>query len=140
VKKLRFWLAMFLLVVSGVAGINNAMREFGEGATMLQRSVGYGVALYAVLGLIGAAGLRRRRPWVVTVAAAWGVTITYVASVASFAFHDPRFEQQGTLAGVLGSFIACSLMGWLVVSTAIRETHAPAQTPTRPVDGPYSSA
>lgn len=126
-KKLRFWLSMFLLVVTGVAGINSAIQEFGEGTTMLQRSVGYGVALYAVLGLVGAVGLWRRRPWAVSVAAAWGVTITYVASVASFAFHDPRFEQQGTLIGVLSSFLACSLMGWLVVSTASRETRPAEQ-------------
>lgn len=117
-RKAARWIAIVLLGLTGVLGLMNAATEVSDATTKLQSSVTFAVALYGVFGLLGAVGLIRRRPWSVTVAAAWTLAIMYAGSVASFAFHDPTFQQKGTLAGVLASGIFCALIGGFVIWAA----------------------
>ena len=124
-KKVARFLAIALLLGTGFLGISNGFGELGEGTTALQQSVTFAVLLYGVFGFLGAIGLIRRRPWSVTVAAAWAVAVAWAASIASFAFHDPTFSQQGTLAGVAGAFVSIALIGAFVVWTARSATRVP---------------
>lgn len=109
---------MALTGISGGQGLLNGPRDLGSATTGLQHSVAFGVTLYGVLGVLAVVGLWRRRPWSVTVTAAWAVVICYVATVASFAFSDPAFEREGTTAGVISACVSTLVIGALVVWTA----------------------
>lgn len=118
--------------LTGVLGLINAVNEFGDGETFLQRSVVYGTAVYAVLGVVGFVGVLRRRAWCVPVAVGWAIASCYTASVASFAFHDPTFSEDGTLFSVLGACVAMTVVGWIVVRGAqLWAQPAVASTPER---------
>ena len=123
------WVAVALLLATGVLGIKDGVSDWNNPVTALQRTVTLGVLVYGVLGIVGAIALIRQRRWSVAVSAVWGVVLTYVASVASFAFSDPSLSQQGTLGGVLGAFLATALIGALVVWIAHRSTRAAAASP-----------
>ena len=129
-KKVARFLAIALLLVTGYLGISEGFSQLGEGTTGLQQSVTFAVTLYGVLGFLGAIGFIRRRPWTVTVTAAWAVAVAWAASIASFAFHDPTFSKQGTLAGVAGAFISTALIGAFVIWTARSATRSGTATPT----------
>ena len=124
-KKVARFLAIALLLVTGYLGISEGFGQLGEGTTGLQHSVTFAVLLYGVFGFLGAIGLIRRRPWTVTVTAAWAVAVAWAASIASFAFHDPTFSEQGTLAGVAGAFISTALFGAFVIWAARSATRVP---------------
>lgn len=109
---------MVLTGITGCLGLLNGPRELGSATTALQQSVSVGVTLYGVLGVLAFIGLWRRRPWSVTVAAAWALAVCYVATVASFAFSDPAFEDEGTTAGVIGACVSTLMLGALVVWAA----------------------
>ena len=109
-----------------LGGLYNFTNEFGDQTSALQASVYWGQLLYGILGLLGAVGLARRRPWCVTVTAAWGVASAYVASVASFAFHDPAFIEEGTVAGVVGAGVSVLAVSALVVWAARVAVRAPS--------------
>lgn len=117
-RKFARFVALALLVVTAAAGLNEGLRDIGEGDTALQRTVPMGVLAYGVLGLVAAVGLARRRSWAVPCSFAWTLTVVYTASVASFAFHDPAFAQDGTIAGVVGAGVSTALMGAFVVWVA----------------------
>ena len=124
-KKLAFLLSVLLLLTTAFLGISNGIRERDDALSGLQQSVWFAVSLYGVLGLLGAVGLIRRRPWTVTVTTAWAIACTYAGTVASFAYSDPTFSQQGTLAGVIGAFVGGALIGAFVVWTARSATRVP---------------
>jgi hypothetical protein len=128
-RKASWILSSALLGITGAFGLMNGIDQLGDGGGALQRSVTFGVLLYGVLGLAGSVGLIRRRPWSVTLAAAWAATVTYVATVASFAFHDPRIEQQGTLSGVIGAFFGAALIGAFVIWSARAAARGPLAPP-----------
>ena len=111
-------LAIALLAITGVVGLFKGVGEMGSAQTRLQQSVQIGVLLYGILGSVGAVGLTRRKSWSVVISAAWALVVTYVASVASFAFSDPTFLKSETLAGVMASGIVTALIGALVVWVA----------------------
>ena len=123
-RKLARYLGIFLIGLTGVIGLVNTSRDFDGGLTGLQTSVAFGVALYGVLGVLGAIWMLRRRPWCVTVAVAFAITVTYVASVASFAYHDPTFHEGSTWIGVLSAGVVTALVGWLVVWAARESVRA----------------
>jgi predicted anti-sigma-YlaC factor YlaD len=56
----------------------------------------------------------------------------YTATVASFAFHDPTFSQQGTLIGSASTFVATGAIAALIVWAA-RVAMRPADAPKTPV-------
>ncbi|MEK7402072.1 MAG: hypothetical protein AABZ80_06870 [Gemmatimonadota bacterium] len=117
--------AIVFLALTSVAGISNAVNEFGEVDTALQMSVEVGDALWGIFGLLTAIGMWRRRPWAVTTSVAWAIAVTYTATVASFAFHDPTFSEQGTQAGAIATFAATSAIAGLIV-WAVRVASRPA--------------
>ena len=83
-----------------------------------------GVLLYGGLGVIAAVGLFRRNQWSVMVSALWALIVTYVATVASFAYSDPTFSRRETLAGVASACIVTALIGAFVVWAARSATRA----------------
>lgn len=117
-----------MLLVTSIAGLHNATSELSSAVTPLQLSVGFGQLLYGFLGCIGAVGLARRRPWCVTIIAAWGVAAAYVAAVASFVFHDPTFAEEGTTAGVVAAGVSVLVVSSLVVWAARVATRQPASS------------
>jgi hypothetical protein len=133
-RKFTWVVAIALLLLTGFVGIKNGIAEWNQPTSLLQRTVTIGVALYGILGLSGGIGLALRRSWSAGVAVAWAVVITYVATVASFAFHDPSFSQSGTLTGTLAAGIVTALIGWFVVWTARVATRTPTLPRAHVVD------
>lgn len=123
-RKAAWILSIMLLLGTGLIGLMNAAREWDDPSGALQRTVTLGVLLYGLLGVTGGVGLALRRGWSVPVVAAWAITVTYVATVASFAFHDPTFSQSGTVIGTAASGFATALIGWFVVWAARSATRA----------------
>jgi hypothetical protein len=115
VKRVGRVLAIAFLGLTALAGISNGMNELGQAESFLQLTVQIGDALWGILGLFAAVGIWRRRPWVVTVMASWAVTVVYTATVASFAFSDPGFEQPETLTGTIAAGISTAVVGMLFV-------------------------
>ena len=129
-KKVGRFVALALLGIFGVLGLVNGMREWGDGITALQRSVTVAVLLYGVLGLLGVLGMLRRQRWVVPVTVMWTLASMWAGSVASFAFHDPRLEQQGTLVGVISAGVSILLVGSFVVWMARDAVRSPVTAPS----------
>lgn len=123
-RKAAWFLSIVLLLGTGLMGLLNGSREWDDPSGAFQRSVTLGVLLYGVLGVAGGVGLALRRRWSVPLAAAWAIVVTYVATVASFAFHDPTFSQSGTVIGTVASGFATALIGWFVVWAARFATRA----------------
>lgn len=125
-RKTLWVVAIVLLLLVGVVGIKNTLLEWNLPPSLLQRSVTIAVLLYGVLGIAGGVGLALRKPWSVGLALAWAISVTWAATVASFAFHDPSFTQGGTIVGTLSAGISTALIGWFVVHTARKATRVPA--------------
>ena len=134
-KKVGRFVAIALLLVTGVLGLREGVPSLRQDLTPLQHTVTVAVLLYGVLGTVGAYGLVRARPWIVPVTIAWAVATTYAATVASFAFHDPALRESGTRIGTASAFAFCALMSALVVwvaRKALRPDAAPTASPSRP--------
>jgi hypothetical protein len=123
-RKVGWILAIILLLVTGFVGLLNGVRELRDMPSRLQLTVTCGVLLYGLLGIVAGVGLARRRPWSVTASIAWAVVLTYVATVASFAYSDPTFSQSGTIAGTIGAGVSTALIGAAVVWAARVATRA----------------
>ena len=124
-KKAAWIVSITLLLVTGFFGLYNGRNELGDWTTALQMSVTLGVLLYGFLGLLGGAGLARRRSWSVTVCIAWAFVVTYVATVASFAYSDPTFQKSETVLGTIAAAVSCALLGVFVVWSARSATRVP---------------
>src|SRR5688500_16682119 len=110
-RKAAWIIAIVVLLITGFLGLTNGIGELGDWTTPLQMSVTLGVLLYGVLGAVAGIGLIARRRWSATVATAWGIVVTYVATIASFAYHDPTVTESGTLVGVISAFVVTALIG-----------------------------
>jgi hypothetical protein len=135
-KKVGWILAIALLLVTAYAGITESFNQLGAGDTMLQRSVGYAVALYGALGVFGAVGLARRKRWSLLVIAAWAVATLYAATIASFAFSDPTFSKSGTIQGTVAAFASVAVACALVVWAARSNTRVPSSAETGHIPSP----
>ena len=126
-RKLARILALVLVAATTVIALGNIPDEFRSAESgLLRQSVAFAVTLYAVLGLLLLIGALRRRPWAVTIAVAWAVSVFYAATVATFAWSDPI--DRGVIMGGIAAGLSCVLMGWWVVWAA-RESvrpHIPA--------------
>ena len=103
-------LAGILLIVTGCLGGYNAISEWDEPETLLQRSVMVGSALYFLAGLIGGVGVLLRRRWGLVLAVLWGAVVTYTGTVAVIAY-----DTAATPASVFGAFVMCILITALVI-------------------------
>jgi len=130
-RKAGWVLGILLLATCAVFGFLSIPDEFRGSHGALQRSVSIGVVFYSVLATAGAIGMARRLRWSPAVVAAWGGVTTYVATVASFAFHDPGFNEPGTTVGTFATFLCVSLIAlfiWWAARDAVRRASLPRAT------------
>ena len=130
-KKVGWILAIAVLLVTSYLGVTEGFDDLGRQGPALERSVAFAVSAYGVLGLVGAVGLIRRRPWTVAVVSGWAVATVYAATVASFAFHDPALQKEGTLQGTAGVFLSLSMVCALMVWAARANTRPQGALPPR---------
>jgi len=123
-RKVAWTIAAILLFATGVIGVMNGIRELGDTHSRLQRSVNVAVLLYGVLGIAAGIGLVRRRHWCVPLSIGWALTVTYAATVASFAYSDPTFSNGGTIAGTVMAGLSTALIGGAIVWAARSATRA----------------
>jgi hypothetical protein len=116
-------LAALALAFTGARGVYDGWGGLPGAATSLQRLVTGGVLAYGVLGLTALAGSLARRRWAPAAAAAWGVVVTGVATLAPIAYGGPDVPLAGALAG--GAVTALITLG---VWWAVRRR---ARTPAR---------
>ena len=117
-KKIAWVVAILLLSAGGFLGLLNAFREMKTAASTLQLSVGIAQVVYGFGGIAAAGGLAMRRRWSVIATAITSVAMTWAASIASFAYSDPQFQQSGTAVGVASAFGSTLLMSWFFIWTA----------------------
>lgn len=121
-------LAVLVLLGTGVVGLRDGLSELGAGATVLQNSVSGAVLIYGIFGLIAGIGVLARKRWGVFAVYPWAAGAVYAATVASFAFSDPTFAKNGTIAGVASAFVASLLIGWWAIwaaGTRVRDASLP---------------
>lgn len=111
--KIGWVLSLAVLVITGALGVYNGLSEWGEGRTVMQRSVSVGVLMYGILGLATGYGLFRRQRWSLKTAIAWAVVITYVPGVAVMADGD------ATLSSAIAASAASAVIALGVVWTTI---------------------
>ena len=137
-RALKWTVALLVLLGTGGLGLYNGINDIGDGEPALQNSDAVAVLLYGICGLMAGLGLLLRKPWSLPFAYGWAAGCVYAASVASFAFHDPTFSEEGTVVGVVGAAIGalliCALAIWAVRSlsrgglpTLQRERDIPTQ-------------
>jgi len=112
-------LSLLVLLTTGVLGMINGVTQPGEADDMLQFTVACGVLAYGVLGIVTAYGMLRRKRWAVPVGVVWGIIITYVASMATFAYAPEEATAVAAIAGGLGTaLIAYGVVRTIRVSLA----------------------
>jgi len=114
-KKFGWVVTIFLLFVGGALGLYNAFREIASAASGLQLSVNIAQLTYGAAGIAAAVGLAMRKRWSVRATVASCVAMTYTGSVASFAYHDPGFQQAGTITGTVSAFLSLVLVSALMI-------------------------
>jgi hypothetical protein len=116
-----FWvLSLLVLLVTGVLGLYSGITERGQAEDALQLSIAYGVVAYGILGVAAAVGLLFRKRWTLAVCVAWGVIVTYVASMAAFAYApDEATIVSGVSAGIATALIVVGVL-WTVRATIKR--------------------
>jgi hypothetical protein len=108
-RKAVRWIAVALVAVCAVLGSINAYDEFGDGETLLQKSVGVAVLAYAICSWLILYGVARHRAWTVVAALLWAASTTYAATVSSFAWGG------APVVAVIAAGASCLLLGWWVV-------------------------
>jgi hypothetical protein len=103
--------ALFLIATSCIGGYN-AINEWDEPVTLMQRSVSIGSVIYSILGLIGGFALVLRRPWTLAVVVVWGIVITYTGASAVIAY-DTGASLTTVLAAIGLCLAMASLIAWL---------------------------
>jgi hypothetical protein len=116
-RKVAWIVSIVLLVVSGVSGVLNGLRELRDANTPLQRSVTIGVLVYGFFGLAAAAGLLLRRSWSVWLAAIWALVVTYVSSAAALAFAGSNASIVGAISGGIGAALIGAGIVWTAAAT-----------------------
>ena len=128
-KAAAWVVAVALLFFSGVIGLTNGPSEFRGVHGALQFSVAIGEVLYGVAGVLGGIGLALRKPWSVRAAEGWGAIVTYVATVASFAFTGPDVSVGTKAVSATAAGVVTALIAWFVVWSARRATARASSLP-----------
>jgi hypothetical protein len=131
VRRIGRFLAIAFFALTALAGINNGFNEVGDATTALQLSVQIGDIAWGIFGLMVAIGIWRRQVWTGSMSIAWALTVTYTASVASFAFSDPTFANSETKIGTIAALASTGVVSALLAWYARRATKVlePAPTP-----------
>jgi len=130
-RRVAWILAALVLFSTGAVGLFNSYAEWGDARTGLQRLVQIGVAVYGVFGVLAAVALVRRRPISVGLTLVWGLGATCAGTVASFAYSDPTFSREETVAGTMGALFGSLIIVALVVWAA--------RVATRPQNLPHTA-
>lgn len=130
VRRTGWMLAILVLLFTGLAGLSNAIREYGDARGAWQMSVHAAVALYGVCGVAAGVGLALKRRWSVLMAMAWAAGTIWAATVASVAYSPGLSRGELVSAGV-GAFMGSLLVAMLVVWAA--------RVSTRPVNLPHAA-
>ena len=101
--------AALVLIGTSCLGGYNAIDEWNEPVTLLQRSVSVGSVIYAVAGLIAGFGLLLGRQWSFAVSVFWGAVVAYTGTAAVIGY-DPG----ATLSSAVAAFGICVLLGAIV--------------------------
>ena len=112
-RKIAWFVSLAVLAITGVLGVYNGTREWGEGRTAFQHSVTVGVLVYGISGLIALYGLWRRRRWSLLPAAVWAICVIYVPGVAVMAY-----DKEAGLGSALAASGASGLIALGVMWTA----------------------
>jgi hypothetical protein len=102
--------AALLLIVIGCLGGYNAISEWDEPETLLQRTVMIGSAAYFAAGFAGGLGVLLGRRWGVVFALIWAAVVIYTGTTAVIAY-DPA----ATPASIAGAFAMCVVITGVVV-------------------------
>jgi hypothetical protein len=123
-RKIVWFVAIALLLITGALGIYNGLNEWRGAGTTLQKSVTASVFIYGLLGITGATGMIARQRWSVWVVMAWAVAITWAAGVSVIAYGGKDVTALTAIAaGISAAIIA------LVVIWGARTGFAPATKP-----------
>ena len=112
-RTIGWLLAILVLVAAGLSGLHAFANDWKHAETPLQVSVTGGVLVYAVLALIGAVGLARRKAWCVRVIVAWAVIVVYVPGAAVLGYAP-----DGTWGAALAASLSAALIAALVIWAA----------------------
>lgn len=115
-RKFGRWVALVLVAATSIPALGNILDEFRHTSGVMQKSVAVAVTGYAVLGVVLAVGMFRRQRWAVPISLLWSACVIWAATVASVAFNETRTRE--VLIGAASAFIACAIVGWLVVWAA----------------------
>jgi len=119
-RRIVWVLVMLLLGLTGALGVYNGISEWSDPHTALQQSVTMAVFLYGIAGLAGTYALALHRRWSVWAAVAWGIGITYAATVATIAYGGRDTSSSAALAaGVACILIAAATIWGVRVSTRV---------------------
>lgn len=131
VRRTAWILAILVLLFTGLMGVSNAVREYGEARGAWQISVQFAVALYGVCGVAAGVGLALRRRWSVLMAMTWAAGTMWAGTVASVAY-SPNLPRGELVSAAVGAFMGSLLIATLVVWAT--------RTATRPVNLPEVAA
>ena len=121
-RKIAWILSLAVLAITGVVGVYNGTREWGEGRTAFQHSVTVGVLVYGISGLIALYGLWRRRRWSLLPAAVWAICVIYVPGVAVMAYDKEASLGSALMASGASAVIVLGVIWTVNVTT--RDTAA----------------
>ena len=111
-RKIVWFVAVAVLLITGVLGVYNGPSEWRGAGTMLQKSVTGSVLLYGILGITGATGMIARQRWSVWVVMAWGVAVTWAAGVSVIAYGGADATKLSALAAGISAAIIALIVVW----------------------------
>jgi hypothetical protein len=105
-------LTLVVLFLTAAVGFVNGIADWPPTGTALQKSVALGVWIYAALGAVVLFGAIKRRSWAFAVALVWATVVTYVATVASFAFAGDDASWAGVIVSFLSAGAIVAAVAW----------------------------
>lgn len=108
--------AWLFVLLSGVLGVWNGLRELSGASTRLQQMATAAEFTYGVLGILGGVALHARRGWTGPVLVGWWAALTATGALAPIAWGG---------AGVLTSVLAGGFTA-LIATLVLRLARRPA--------------
>jgi hypothetical protein len=111
-RRIGWALSTLLLLATGAVGVYTGLRELDGALTALQYSVTIGVLSYGIVGLAAGAAMAVRHRWSVSLAALWGIIVTYVSATAALAYAGAGATIGGAIAGGLAAALIAAGVVW----------------------------